>query len=255
MTEEEQAGGRAGEPSSAAYARARGRGPGEPEKLPLVAPNETHRGGLKDLHRELFPIDYDEHFYDKVVRQTHFTRVVVDEDRVVAVCTLDLKPAREVQDEFCTTSDNTTQFAYVLTLGVASTHRRRGIASRLLAWAVETAQAIETCRALYLHVALYNRVAIDFYMHHGFERCFVLGDYYVINHRLYDALLVALFFNGGRRKRWRGIVPLLQHVADSIVRAIFDALAGATPTPSRTAPMDSDTSTSSAFPPYMPSRA
>lgn len=62
-------------------------------------------------------------------------------------------------------------------LAVAPAERRRGIATELLAAAVEQArqQGVET---IYLEVRASNQAAVEFYLRHHFERCGFRPEYY-----------------------------------------------------------------------------
>ena len=57
------------------------------------------------------------------------------------------------------------QVMYILTLGTAHGHRRRGVAQRLLDEAVAYAETANgyRCAAVFLHVVTYNDAAIRFY--------------------------------------------------------------------------------------------
>ena len=52
---------------------------------------------------------------------------------------------------------------YILTLGVLPSHRRRGLATRLVRALVEAAGRHPRARCVCLHVIHYNRAALGFY--------------------------------------------------------------------------------------------
>ena len=71
------------------------------------------------------------------------------------------------------------QVGYILTIGVATRARRRGVAAALLQRVV--AELTERgCRACYLHVITYNQAAQRFYLAQGFAQQAQLANFYLI---------------------------------------------------------------------------
>lgn len=104
--------------------------------------------------------------------------------------------------------------AYILTLGTDEAHRRRGLASALLARTLSEcqarwlclpglhqltphAQADHRCLLLYLHVITYNDAALAFYARHGFQMLRRENQFYVIRQEHYDAFALGVYLNGG----------------------------------------------------------
>jgi ribosomal protein S18 acetylase RimI-like enzyme len=67
--------------------------------------------------------------------------------------------------------------AHLLLLGVAPAHRRRGIASALLAW-LETTMRVAGIAGVQVEVRAINRVALAFYRRLGFEQIDATARYY-----------------------------------------------------------------------------
>ena len=65
----------------------------------------------------------------------------------------------------------------LLSIGVASNHRRRGVAGYLLRASMERARVIGA-RQMFLEVAVDNTAAQQLYLEHGFERVGTRPDYY-----------------------------------------------------------------------------
>ena len=65
----------------------------------------------------------------------------------------------------------------LLSIGVAGTHRRRGVAGYLLRASMERARVIGA-RQMFLEVAVDNVAAQQLYLEHGFERVGTRPDYY-----------------------------------------------------------------------------
>jgi ribosomal protein S18 acetylase RimI-like enzyme len=105
--------------------------------------------------------------------------VALDGERVVGWC--DVNPKAHV----------TLRHSGVLGMGVAATHRGRGIGSRLLATTLEAAVARGLTR-IELIVRADNTAAIALYERHGFEPEGRLRDYLIVDGVSHDALLMAL---------------------------------------------------------------
>ena len=69
------------------------------------------------------------------------------------------------------------RFAYIVTLDVSPTHRRKGLAGELMQQAEREASR-EGCAAIVLHVFTGNEPAIDFYGGRGFVRSHRERDFY-----------------------------------------------------------------------------
>jgi ribosomal protein S18 acetylase RimI-like enzyme len=184
-------------------------------QLPPFTPNIVHRklaepdiGALRVLHQHLFPIDYDASFYNgavsgdsilgiaAIVPQTaensnldeRFpdpTTVFVGNEQLVGFITArefkihEIPPTdRQLLGYAGSDHDNDTVM-YILTLGVAESFRKQGIARSLLA-RVEAHAAKSGCSALYLHVITYNNAAAQFYTQSGFSLVTELKDFYYI---------------------------------------------------------------------------
>ena len=83
-------------------------------------------------------------------------------------------------------------------LTILSRERRRGIASLLMEKVLEWAHEDPSCKALYLHVIDYNKSAMDFYVRQGFFRFSRVEDFYPIDGESHDALIYAMYLNGGQ---------------------------------------------------------
>jgi ribosomal protein S18 acetylase RimI-like enzyme len=104
--------------------------------------------------------------------------VAIDDDRVVGWCDIVPKPRVSLRH------------SGVLGMGVASTHRGRGVGRRLLAATLELATAGGISR-VELIVRADNAPAIGLYRGFGFETEGVLRDYIRLDESSYDALMMA----------------------------------------------------------------
>ncbi|KXZ49307.1 hypothetical protein GPECTOR_22g901 [Gonium pectorale] len=149
----------------------------------------TDYDALKAVHRDLFPIDYEEIF---------FRKAVVGEDRVfswVAVHSeygvehlVGFVTARLVYLYECDPVDRTAlglashaldghSSVYVLTLGVVPGCRHCGVAKALLRLVGQHAARLR-CRAIFLHVISYNDAAMRLYGGAGYQAMARLPNFY-----------------------------------------------------------------------------
>jgi len=106
--------------------------------------------------------------------------VALDDGRVVGWCDIIRKP------------QPTTSHSGVLGMGVAASHRGRGVGSRLIAATIETALARGLTR-IELTVRTDNAAAIALYRRAGFESEGRMRRYLIVDGQYYDALLMARF--------------------------------------------------------------
>ncbi|KAI8469663.1 MAG: acyl-CoA N-acyltransferase [Monoraphidium minutum] len=142
---------------------------------------------VKAAHAQLFPIDYDDGFYQKA---THGLDRIFSWGAFVqgpgggGGCSgggeelIGFVTARMVRLHECDTQDRHLMglvslvldhdcVVYILTLGVLDAWRGRGIASRLIGFVTQHA-AEARCRAVFLHVITYNDAAIRLYSRASF---------------------------------------------------------------------------------------
>jgi len=104
--------------------------------------------------------------------------VAIDDGRVVGWC--DVNPK----------SHETLRHSGVLGMGVAASHRGRGLGSALLRATLDAA-TVSGIRRVELVVRADNVAAIALYERHGFEHEGRLHDYMVVDGVSFDALLMA----------------------------------------------------------------
>ncbi|GFR47479.1 hypothetical protein Agub_g9208 [Astrephomene gubernaculifera] len=171
---------------------------------------------LKAIHRDLFPIDYEEVFFQKAVsgEDRVFSWAAVHSqngrDHLVGFVT-----ARLVYMHECDPVDRQVMGlssrsldgccgCYVLTLGVVPSCRQCGIARCLLGLVQQHAARLR-CRAIFLHVISYNIGAMRLYGGAGYQAMARLPNFYHLltgrqpdpSQTWFDAFLYALFLPPG----------------------------------------------------------
>eukprot|EP00002_Diphylleia_rotans_P041054 TRINITY_DN9891_c0_g1_i1.p1 TRINITY_DN9891_c0_g1~~TRINITY_DN9891_c0_g1_i1.p1 ORF type:complete len:234 (+),score=50.05 TRINITY_DN9891_c0_g1_i1:81-782(+) len=182
---------------------------------------------LRELHNQLFPIVYNDHFYDRIISGTHYSMIAIDPDapeaqKLVGFVTLDFKNASACEDsEILHDPQPNHTLAYIMTIGVKETYQRRGIAHQLLNYSINYARSFYNCKGIHLHVIHYNSKAISFYEKHGFTKCHHHEKYYHIQGTDFDAFTYALFFNGGRQREADNFIVGYFKAFWRIIRQIF----------------------------------
>jgi len=156
----------------------------------IVPIQRRHIAGFRDLldsvarerrwlaYLEAPPLPRIRRFVLNGLRNGMAQYVAVDDGRVVGWC--DVNPK----------SHETLRHSGVLGMGVAASHRGRGLGAALLRATLDAATA-SGIRRVELVVRADNAAAIALYERHGFEHEGRLRDYMVVDGVSFDALLMA----------------------------------------------------------------
>jgi ribosomal protein S18 acetylase RimI-like enzyme len=136
----------------------------------------TERGVelLRTLNTAIFPVIYQDKFYQQVVANNcgytflaHFDGIVVG----TVCCRLEhLSAVKDQKDRGCK--------LYIMTLGVLAPYRRLKIGSTMLKKILELASKNKNIMEVQLHVQTNNEEAIAFYKNFGFSIIQEVKDYY-----------------------------------------------------------------------------
>ena len=118
---------------------------------------------VMELHRSLFPVQYTESFFNKLFTSGYFCEVGVDASGEV----ITVASARVVAQ--FDASATPTQEAYIMTLGVRPSHRRRGLGARQMEHMLRLLRSKTRATYVALHVKAANRAACAFYDQLGFQ--------------------------------------------------------------------------------------
>jgi len=191
------------------------------------------------LHKEWFPVNYDDNFYNKCVSGELVSLVATypsngdSEEDILGMITLSLScehhrdhivdvlgtdcatachsPYCNVwtqsryasAPEQCSCGGSVGSLVYVLTLGVADGFRRKGLARELLRRSIAYVQGyLPQVQAIYLHVITYNQAAIRLYESVDFVRLKHYTEFYSLQGQPYDSFLYALYLNTDQQAAW-----------------------------------------------------
>ena len=175
---------------------------------------------IKNLHKEWFPIDYDDEYFKKIFNnknKNYFTIAAYytlenpsDKNIKEIIIGIAMCEYRGVSDYFvkhtskmaiqkiCDNIDFNEEVysylkcqdycvIYIMTIGVIDEFRKLNIGTNLIYKICEIALCEYLCIGVYLDVVDYNKSAIQFYEKNGFEKVAKIKNYYDINKNFYDA--------------------------------------------------------------------
>jgi ribosomal protein S18 acetylase RimI-like enzyme len=185
---------------------------------------------VKNLHKEWFPIDYGEEYFEKIFNALENKNengimfytlgaviLINNMECILGAVICEMKTDAEfirhagkhsyrkvsfsIFDEV-SLSGETYQFAYIMTIGVVDECRGLNIGSKLLNKMINYFTSYHpNCLGIYLHVVEYNKVAINFYRKNKFFEANGLRNYYHINGDVYDAVVFAKLFQPEERRQ------------------------------------------------------
>ena len=163
---------------------------------------------IQALHEEWFPVEYQEEFYNDLVKgkmchtgEPLYTNVLVDERDEIVACLVGTSIPRNrlnhLSRQLLLPDGQHDRLFYIMTLGTVTEYRKAGLASSLIQQCIdEVVLPDEECGVLYLHVITMNDAAIRFYERLGFWRVQEIPDYYTIDGKHYNCYLYAKYFHG-----------------------------------------------------------
>eukprot|EP01062_Namystynia_karyoxenos_P040624 TRINITY_DN29607_c0_g1_i1.p1 TRINITY_DN29607_c0_g1~~TRINITY_DN29607_c0_g1_i1.p1 ORF type:complete len:383 (+),score=95.31 TRINITY_DN29607_c0_g1_i1:161-1150(+) len=183
---------------------------------------------LMELHSELFPVVYNQSFYDSLLADNVASIVVYHQREDGGETMVGLSTARVgTRHSLCGAWCDPPPTAYLITFGVTERCRRMRLGVELFNRTLRLLQQ-RGCRSLSLHVLVSNDAAISFYLHQGFVVTRHLHDYYLIAGEYRDALHMVRDIPAAEAKGSRGYAALWScwpcRCCLRVVRAICAAL-------------------------------
>jgi len=143
------------------------KGGGGAERTSLDGVRDKNVMQLKKLNTALFPVRYNDKYYQDAIASKDFSKLAYYSDICVGAiaCRLEKKEGGAVR-------------VYIMTLGVLAPYRGLGIGTKLLNH-VFYLSAKQNISEIYLHVQTNNDDAIAFYKKFGFEITQTIHNYYM----------------------------------------------------------------------------
>lgn len=175
---------------------------------------------LKNLHKEWFPIEYDNRYYETATTSPNSIALGAfynKQGRRKRTLIVGAILARFEYDDSVSDTINhrglcyklarafncfrkSDIILYIMTFGVVDELRRLGIGSKLLKQCIETGrEKIPNCKGVSLHVIEYNKSAIAFYKKQGYTQIGCNKEYYSIKGKRHAGYTFGMLF-GNKNK-------------------------------------------------------
>jgi ribosomal protein S18 acetylase RimI-like enzyme len=180
---------------------------------------------LIELHKEWFPIDYTDDYFDKIIQprsgKVYITLLATyffdDQEFILGAVLAELNSKEEFLKQLPSTYYDQIdipffetinffraplQFGYIMIIGVIDEMRKKNLGTVLIDKITQEFMKLKNCYCIYLHVVAYNSTAIKFYNKNKFENVTTLKNYYRIKNSVYDCDVFVKFFNWSEKKKF-----------------------------------------------------
>ena len=160
------------------------------------------------LHKEWFPPDYPDAFFNAVLNHNTYRSILALYDtsyknkKATIILGCLLYELKELEFDYVRHSIvdwfQDRMSLYILTFGVINEARNKGVGRGLLEKLIQIAHQNSNVACIYLDVVAYNDQGIKCYEKNGFQRVATKKNYYDIFDKQYDAQLYYYYVNGGK---------------------------------------------------------
>eukprot|EP00825_Cyclidium_porcatum_P029961 TRINITY_DN31863_c0_g1_i3.p1 TRINITY_DN31863_c0_g1~~TRINITY_DN31863_c0_g1_i3.p1 ORF type:complete len:254 (+),score=35.68 TRINITY_DN31863_c0_g1_i3:86-847(+) len=184
---------------------------------------------LKLLHKEWFPINYDNAFFNSLLAGAVYSVIVelyipkYNKKFIVGFASYNYKEVNhKYQRLFLRNLLAEEMSVYILTIGVINEFRKFGIGTQIINELKIIAQNNKNIKYIYLHMVTYNKAGTKFYQKNGFQVLEEKVGYYNIENQLYNAYVFCCYINKGEKPRtWREIFHSYQTCLKILVGTIL----------------------------------
>lgn len=173
---------------------------------------------VKLLHKEWFPPNYPEEFYQQLLINKYYRSILALYDienknqKITLVLGCITYEYKEVDYDIVNFSISDwfmeKRAIYILTFGVINEVRNKGIGSDLLRQLIKVGEEDPLVKCVYLDVVAYNDIGVKCYQKNGFSYVCTQKNHYEIFGEEYDALVFSYYINGARKPRSVGEIVL-----------------------------------------------
>ena len=190
----------------------------------------------KKLHKEWFPIDYSDNYFEKIFNKKNFWYFTVgafynyiDEEKKekkeillgLAFCEWMYVSKyfinhtnKDIIKKICRNIDYNEEVqsyikcedyrcVYIMTIGVLDEYRKMNIGTNIINEIINIALTDNLCVGIYLDVIYYNQSAIKFYKKNNFEKVSTIRNYYNLNGNKYDSYVFLRIFTRKEKDEFR----------------------------------------------------
>ncbi len=211
---------------------------------------------IKKLHKEWFPIDYDDEYFQKIFTNKYNSYFTIGafytcqgQEIILGMALCQFRDvseyfakhtSKEVVDEICKNIDFHEEVqaymrcedynsVYIMTIGVIDECRKLNIGSNLIKYIINKALMDNICIGVYLDVICYNTSAIKFYEKNGFKKVSTIKNYYHLKGELYDCEVFVKIFtreekDDFRAKNYSFLRKIINKVILSPIHVIYKIL-------------------------------
>ena len=198
--------------------------------------SKTDIGQIKKLHKEWFPVEYDHHYFRKILinrRGNYFTIGAFynikndnkneNKEVLIGLAMCEYRPVSdyfikhtspEAIEEICKNIDFNEEVqaylkcedyscVYIMTIGVIDEYRKLNIGSTLIKQIINTCLWDNLCVGVYLDVIYYNESAIKFYEKNNFKNVATIKNYYELKGNHYDSEVFLKIFTRKEKDEFR----------------------------------------------------
>lgn len=216
--------------------------------------NKNQLEEIKNLHKEWFPIDYTDKWYNKIFDDQsgiYFTLGAFykneESDKEIilglALCEWNYvgdyfrnHTSSKIIKKICENINFSEEIksylacedyriGYIMTIGVLDEYRKLHIGSKILNVLINQLLYDDLCVGIYLDVVSYNNAAIKFYEKNKFEKATTIKNYYDIKDKVYDSIVFVRIFTRKEkdefREKHRGICSKVTNIILSPVYLVL----------------------------------
>mmetsp|Transcript_31143 Transcript_31143/g.78166 ORF Transcript_31143/g.78166 Transcript_31143/m.78166 type:complete len:186 (-) Transcript_31143:352-909(-) len=156
--------------------------------------------GLRKLQNESFPIEYTSKYYEGLFEGPHVNLVIVHRNTGQVLGGLTTRIEQSGSSLFGLFRVEKT--AYIMTICVDKSCKRKGFASRMLELMLDSLRS-QGCLSVSLHVLTTNTAALSLYEKYGFSKRGLVRGHYFINGLHRDAVFMEHVFSHRNNSLWR----------------------------------------------------
>ena len=206
----------------------------DPRKIIYKPLTEADITEIKNLHKEWFPIEYDDDYFKKIFINKYSSYFTIGafypiennstkKEIIIGMALCEYRPvsdyfikhtSREAIKEICHNIDFNEEVSsylkcqdyicvYIMTIGVLDEYRKLHIGSTLIQKIYEEALIDNLCVGVYLDVIYYNKSAMIFYEKNGFKKVSTIKNYYDIKGKFYDSDVFLKVFSRKEKDEFR----------------------------------------------------
>ena len=206
-----------------------------PDKIIYKPLTEANLQEIKNLHKEWFPIEYDDDYFKKIFINKSLSYFTIgafynletenntNKEIIIGMALCEYRPVtdyfikhtsreaiKEINDNIDFNEEVSSYLkcqdyncVYIMTIGVLDEYRKLHIGSSLIKKIIDVALQDNLCVGIYLDVISYNNTAMIFYEKNGFKKITTIKNYYNIEGNFYESKVFLKVFTRKEKDEFR----------------------------------------------------